>query len=93
MIQCQRRWGETLTWMSKLCFAFEISKTILASFAALLRKAAQLKSLKTLVENSWLASFLCCRHLAPLTAKIPSPNRSLIMSIIIHFGQVQEVEK
>ncbi|KAL2892366.1 Ribosomal RNA large subunit methyltransferase E [Bienertia sinuspersici] len=65
-----------------MSLALEICKTILTSFAALFLKTAQLKSLSTRVENSKLASFLCCFHLSPSIANIPSPNRSLSISLL-----------
>jgi len=58
------------------CFDAALAATTAASLAAFSRKTAPLKSRMALVANSWLAIFLCCLHLSPSTAKIPSPSRS-----------------
>ncbi|KAL6861467.1 hypothetical protein ACP4OV_017167 [Aristida adscensionis] len=53
-----------------------------ASFVAFVLNTTLLNSRSTLVENSWLASFLWCLQFSPSVAKIPSPKRSFIIPIL-----------
>jgi hypothetical protein len=49
------------------------------SFAAFVLNTPLLKLRRTLVENSWLANFLWCRHFSPSVVKMPFPKRSFVI--------------
>ena len=67
-----------LTFISIIWLLFAASENMFPSFIAFSVKIALLKSLSTFVENSWLDTFLCCRHFSPSTVNIPSPSSSFI---------------
>lgn len=69
-----------LTCISIISFAMDNCETVLINLTALFLNILQLKSLRTRVENSRLASFRCCLQLTPSTTKIPFPNKSFDFS-------------